>query len=61
MNTAAVPFTPAQNHQIKLPMSLIHKISSRPVLIEFGIQSPLGGIALVGFQYSLHLLHVDFV
>lgn len=32
-----------------------------PVLIEFGIQSPLGRIALVGFQHSLHLLHIDFV
>lgn len=32
-----------------------------PVLVEFGVQSPLGGIALVGLQHSLHLLYVDLV
>lgn len=32
-----------------------------PVLVEFGVQIPLGGIALVGLQHSLHLLYVDLV
>lgn len=32
-----------------------------PVLVEFGVQSPLGGIALVGLQHSLYLLYVDLV
>lgn len=29
-----------------------------PVLIEFGIQSPLSGIAPISFQHCPHLLHV---
>lgn len=32
-----------------------------PVLVEFGVQSPFGGIALVGLQHSLYLLYVDLV
>lgn len=61
MNTAAMSFTPAQNHQVKFPISLIHKISGIPVLIELGIHRPLGWVAVVGFQDGLHLFYVDLV
>lgn len=61
MNTAAMSFTPTQNHQIEFPISLIDKISSIPVLVELGVQSPLGGVALIGFQHCLHLLDIDLI
>lgn len=32
-----------------------------PVLVELGVHRPLGGVALVGFQDGLHLLHVDLL
>lgn len=61
MNTAAMSFTPTENHQIKFSVSLIHKISGIPVLVELGVHSPLGGVALVGFHDGLHLLYIDLI
>lgn len=54
--------TPAPRWQSRRPGSSARGASARsPVLVELGVHCPLGGVALVGFQHRLHLLHVDLL
>lgn len=47
VDATAVAFTPAQNHEIKLPISFINQIPCVPVLVKLSVFHPFLRLALI--------------
>lgn len=59
MHGRSMSFTPAQQHQVKFPISFVNQITRVPVSIELGIFLPFLGIRLVSLHKWLDQLNVD--